>query len=182
MDGFRFDQLTRLVGARLSRRTGLALLAAGGIGQILSPGAAGEKKKPKKISICYKGKTRTVKKQGWRKRYKGASKKPNCGSGCCTDDSCFAESSTPNQPDFGAACCPAAQLCRSVTSLPDQCCYPGETCDPTLFQRFPEADTNCCRPCPTGGKDGCCVSSSEECINGQCQQSGTARLPRRRRL
>ena len=29
MDGFRFDHLTRLVGARLNRRTSLALIVAG---------------------------------------------------------------------------------------------------------------------------------------------------------
>lgn len=186
MDGFRFDHLTRLVGARLTRRTSFALLTAGAIGHGASSGTSGKKKKSKKISICYKGQTRKVKKQDWKKRYKGATKKPTCGAGCCTDESCFAESSAPDKPDTAFACCPPELLCRSLTTLPDQCCYPDETCDPTLFQRFPiNADTNCCRPCAGAGSfGGCCVSSSEECdkATGNCVPANTARLPRKRRL
>ena len=72
MDGFRFDHLTRLVGARLNRRTSLALIVAGVATQTPSPSAA----KGKKISICYKGQTRKVKKQDWKKKYKGATKAP----------------------------------------------------------------------------------------------------------
>src|SRR5215211_3764864 len=64
MDGFRFDHLTRLVGTRLNRRTSLALIVAGAATQTLSPSAAGKKKK-QKISICYQGQTRKVKKKGW---------------------------------------------------------------------------------------------------------------------
>ena len=67
MDEFRFDHLTRLIGGRLSRRSGVALLIAAG----LTPSAPATAKKSKKIKICYKGKTRKVKKQDWKKRYRG---------------------------------------------------------------------------------------------------------------
>ena len=105
MDGFRFDHLTRLIGGRLSRRSGLALLVAAS----LTPSTPATAKKSKKIKICYKGKTRKVKKQGWMKRYKGASKKPNCDGSCCKDDACFAETVNPadGQP-MSFACCPAS--------------------------------------------------------------------------
>jgi hypothetical protein len=184
MDGFRFDHLTRLVGARLTRRTSFALLTAGAISHGASSGTSGKKKKSKKISVCYKGKTRKVKKQDWKKKYKGATKGPNCGAGCCADTFCFAEAVNPTdgQPtSFG--CCPPDLTCTSQSSLPDQCCYPGESCRPDLAVTFGiEVETNCCRPCPAGGKDGCCIHAVDECIAGTCQPPGTARLPRKRRL
>ena len=143
-----------------------------------------EEKKSKKISVCYKGTTRKVKKQDWKKKYKGASKEPNCGAGCCTDTFCFAETVSPTdgQPtSFG--CCPPELTCTSQSSLPDQCCYPGESCRPDLAVTFGiEVETNCCRPCPARGKDGCCIHAVDECIAGTCQPPGTARLPRNRRL
>jgi hypothetical protein len=181
MDGFRFDHLTRLIGSRLSRRSSLVLLAAGAIGHSLTPSTAGKKKKQKKISICYKGRTRKVKKQGWKKRYKGATKGPNCGSGCCSSDTCFAETVNPadGQP-MSFDCCPAEQLCPSPKApFPDQCCYPDETCNPALADN-PAAQTICCRPCP-GVQGGCCLNQNDECVNGQCVAANTARLPRTRR-
>jgi hypothetical protein len=182
MDGFRFDRLTRLVGARLSRRTGLALLTAGAIGQSLSPSAAGKKKKPQKISICYQGRTRKVKKKGWKKRYEGATKEPNCGSGCCPENSCFAETVNPADSEpMSFACCPPELLCPSPKApFPDQCCYPDETCKPALADD-PLAQTICCRPC-AGVPGGCCLNQNEECVGGACVPADTARLPRRRRL
>ena len=174
MDGFRFDHLTRLVGSRLSRRSGLALLVAAG----MTPFAPATAKKSKKIKICYKGKTRRVKKQDWKKRYKGASKKPNCGASCCNDDACFAEAVNPdNQQPTGFDCCPAELFCPSPKApFPDQCCYPDETCNPSLAND-PQAETICCRPC----NGTCCLKQNEECINGTCTLVDTARLPRTRR-
>jgi hypothetical protein len=179
MDGFRFDHLTRLVGSRLSRRSGLALLVAAG----LIPSAPATAKKSKKIKVCYKGKTRKVKKQDWKKRYKGATKAPNCGLGCCTSDMCFAETVNPadGQP-MSFNCCPAERLCPSPKApFPDQCCYPDETCSPGLADN-PAAQTICCRPCP-GVPGGCCLNQNEECdrATGQCVPANTARLPRTRR-
>lgn len=177
MDGFRFDRLARLVGARLSRRGGLALLAAGAIAHGLSPAAAGEKK-PKKISICYRGKTRKVNKQGWRKRYKGATKKPNCGSGCCADDRCFAKAVNPfDVQPTSFDCCPPKMVCAHPTDrTKDQCCYADETCQPSLAVTEPELGTICCRPCGTD-----CCAAEQDCKSGTCELSDTARLPRTRR-
>jgi len=184
MDGFRFDHLARLVGARLSRRTSLSLLTAGAIGHVASSGTSGKKKKSKKISICYKGQTRKVKKQDWKKRYKGATKgacQPSAEVCAGCPNTCFATAARPDQVPTEFACCPPELTCTSQTSLPDQCCYPDETCDPTLAQRFPlEAQTNCCRPC-AGEPSGCCLSPSYECVGGQCVLANTARLPRTRR-
>jgi hypothetical protein len=184
MDGFRFDHLTRLVGSRLSRRSSLALLVAAG----LTPSAPATAKKSKKIKICYKDKTRKVKKQDWKKRYKGATKgacqvTADVCAGC--PNTCFATVARPDQVPSEFACCPPEKTCISRTSLPDQCCYPDETCDPTLAEKFPlQAQTNCCRPCSGAvATDGCCVSSSEECdpITNTCVPANTARLPRTRR-
>jgi hypothetical protein len=71
----------------------------------------------------------------------------------------------------------------STSELPDQCCYPDETCDPTLIERFPlDAQSNCCRPC-ANEPSGCCLSVSFDCNaeTGLCEPSETARLPRTRR-
>ena len=178
MDGFRFDHLTRLVGTCLNRRTSLALMVAGVATQTLSPSAAGKKKKQKKISICYQGQTRKVKKKGWQKRYQGATQGPNCGAGCCTADSCFAEAVNPdNREPVGFNCCPAGLFCPSPKApFPDQCCYPDESCNPSLAND-PAAETICCRPC----NGVCCLKQNEECIGGVCTLVNTARLPRTRR-
>ena len=177
MDGFRFDQLTRLIDARFGRRTALALLTAAGLASSISaPGAAG--KEGKKISICYNGRKRKVKKKGWQKHYPGATKKPNCGSGCCADDACFAETVNPSEVQpTSFACCPATKLCRSTKPpFPDQCCYPDESCNPSLVDDA-EFETICCRPC----NGVCCPKQNHECLGGVCTPIDTARLPRTRR-
>jgi hypothetical protein len=174
MDGFRFDHLTRLVGTRLSRRTGLALVAAAG----LTAPSSSARSKSKKISVCYNGRTRKVKKKGWRNHYPGATKEPNCGSGCCTADACFAAAvDTADRHPIGFDCCPAALLCRSPKApFPDQCCYPDETCRPSLVDDA-NFETICCRPC----NGACCPKQNDECIGGVCVGIDTARLPRTRR-
>jgi hypothetical protein len=153
------------------------MLTAGGIGQGLSSSAAGKKKK-QKISICYQGQTRKVKKKGWQKRYPGATKGPNCGSGCCTADTCFAETVNPvDVQPTSFACCPPELLCAHPTDrTKDQCCYAGETCQPSLATTNPDLGTICCRPC--GGN---CCAAEQECKSGTCGLADTARLPRTRR-
>jgi len=104
MDGFRFDHLSRLVAARFNRRAGLALVAAAGLSA--PPSASG--KKSKKISICYNGQTRKVKKQGWQRRYPGASKGTCQSSDVCAGcpDACFAtvqNSAEAPPPGYGWA-------------------------------------------------------------------------------
>jgi len=194
MDGHRFDHLTRRVGSRLSRRAGLGLLAVvGTIGRDSSSSIAGKKKgkkgkgKKEKISICHQGQALKVKKKGWQGRYPGATQ-GSCqvSSDVCASclNSCFATSAQPDIEPTEFACCPAELTCISRSSLPDQCCYPDESCRPDLHQTFGNiVETNCCRACNgLGSLGGCCVSQSEECIDGDCKQPGTARLPRKRRL
>jgi len=102
-----------------------------------------------------------------------------CGEGCCEPNSCFAsavddETTLP----LGYACCPAEKLC-SRSPFADQCCYPDETCQPSLADDI-NAETICCRPC-AGGVGGCCLKLNEECIGGVCTPVDTARLARTRR-
>ena len=202
MDGHHFDHLARLLGSRLSRRTSFGVLAvAGALGQSLSESSAGKKKKndnkkKEKITICHFEQTLTVKKRRWHRHYPGATQgacspptqtpltpptvctTPNCGAGCCGAETCFADTVNPDDgvpTSFG--CCPATQVCRSSTPpFPDQCCYPDETCDPSLAARQPELGTICCRPC-----GGACCAPQDECIGGTCTFVNTARLPRTRR-
>jgi hypothetical protein len=107
---------------------------------------------------------------------------PQCSNGCCGADSCFAESVDPNAPENGPfACCPADKLCRNTNpnfNFQDQCCYPDETCRPSLVDEFGNStETLCCRPCG----DKCCLGQRDECVNGVCTPQDTARLPRYRR-
>ena len=115
-----------------------------------------------------------------RKKRKKKRCKPSkrCDKGCCSTDSCFAESVNPtdSQP-LGFACCPADKLCRSTKPpYPDQCCYPDETCQPSLTDN-PLTQTICCRPCGNT----CCLNVNDECVDGVCTPSNTARLARTRR-
>ena len=103
-----------------------------------------------------------------------------CGAGCCDPTQCFAETvSDVDRRPLAFGCCPALLLCLSTTpSVPDQCCYPDETCDPTLPARTPagQEPTLCCRSC-----GGVCCESFEACRDGVCTPLPTARLPRTRR-
>ena len=193
MDGHRFDHITRLIGSRLSRRTGLGLLAAGLIGGP-SDSEAGKKKKNKgkkkeKITICYEGQTRKVKKKGWQKNFPGATQgecqvvNSDVCAGC--PSTCFATvKNTAEGPPAGYACCPADKLCptqRTDGFFPDQCCYSDEVCDPGRVvpgspSYDPSADSLCCRSC-----GGVCCAVGDHCVNGVCEGIGTARLPRTRR-
>ena len=118
------------------------------------------------------------KKRGKKHGKKRCKLQNRCGSGCCNPDSCFAESVDPTDGEpLGFACCPADKLCRSTDPLrKDQCCYPDETCDPSLAAN-PLSQTICCRPC---GSE-CCINLDEECKDGTCQPAETARLARTRR-
>ena len=79
---------------------------------------------------------------------------------------------------LGFACCPAEKLCARPP-FADQCCYPDETCQPSLADNI-DSETICCRPC-AGGVGGCCLKLNEECQGGVCVQVDTARLARTRR-
>jgi hypothetical protein len=117
-----------------------------------------------------------------RRRRKKRCKVPNqCGSSCCGPDSCFAGSvDATNGEPLTFACCPAEKVCRSThPNYKDQCCYPDETCQPSLADN-PLTQTICCRPC-AGGVGGCCLNLNEECIDGVCTPVDTARLARTRR-
>lgn len=186
MNGSDLDKLVRsLADAGRTRRSFVAgLFVAVGAGELALDTLAKHKKK--KITICSNGQTIKVRKKGWQSHYPGATQGA-CPPGVCANcpDTCYATLITPPDVVAGYDCCPAELLCKSTSTLPDQCCYPGETCDPTLIAQFPvDADTNCCRPCQgAGSQGGCCVNSSFECDpqSGDCVPSGTARLPRTRR-
>lgn len=141
--------------SRRSLLGGLALMAAAtGSSQV----ASGKRRKKRKKKRCKPSK--------------------RCDKGCCSPDSCFASAVDDGTVEpLGFACCPAEKLCRSTKPpFPDQCCYPDETCDPTLTDDI-FAETICCRPC----NGVCCLKLNEECINNVCTLVDTARLARTRR-
>ena len=208
MDGRRFDSLAKTLADVGTRRMVLAASLAAAIGVLdpvsLVP-ANKKNKKPQKITICFQGQTQKTKKKGVQTRFPGATvgacttssltptptptptipppscaRANQCGAGCCDPSRCFAETvSDVDRRPLSFGCCPAPLLCLSTTpSVPDQCCYPDETCDPTLPSRLPagQEPTLCCRSC--GG--GCC-ESFEACRDGVCTPLPTARLPRTRR-
>jgi hypothetical protein len=106
-----------------------------------------------------------------------------CGPDCCSPEGCFEtfrDPDTVKPTTYG--CCPAQSLCRSsAPGFKDQCCYPDEFCKPELGLNPLVFQTICCRPCPSGGVDGCCPEQSQECVNGVCTTINTARLARVRR-
>jgi hypothetical protein len=149
------DKLGQSPGSRRSLMGGLALIAAAtGSGQPVS------------------GKKRGKKRCKRRKR---------CGKGCCKADACFASSvNAQNGEALGFACCSADKLCRSTKpNFQDQCCYPDETCQPSLADN-PLTQTICCRPCASE-PGGCCLNVNDECTPDGCLPSETARLARTRR-
>lgn len=172
MDAPRFDALARSLVEIRTRRGALRglLLGAGGLVGLAAAQDAAAKN-------C-----RKIKNKKRRKKCLANQKPPTCaatsrcGDGCCSADSCFA-SAVADEVVLGYGCCSAEKLCRSTKpNFQDQCCYPDETCQPSLTDDI-NAETICCRPCGTG----CCLRQNEECIEGACQQINTARLPRYRR-
>ena len=108
---------------------------------------------------------------------------PNCGAECCSPDRCFVqETIVGTGREAKDICCPAELLCTHPTDRTrDQCCYPGESCNPSLAN-IQDSQTICCRPCPgEGAIEGCCVDLAQECREGACHDIGTARLARVRR-
>ena len=172
MNGSDLDSLARALGTigetRRALLIGLASFVAGAVSPWIDVEAKNGKNNKKK------------KKRRRRKKIKAQICEPQnqCGPDCCTADSCFEFTVNPDDGSpLSYACCPAQALCRSLTTLPDQCCYPDETCNPQLAVDDPEFQTNCCRPCGSV----CCKFPNEECEEGVCQDSGTARLARVRR-
>lgn len=113
-----------------------------------------------------------------RHKRKRCKKSKKCGKGCCVADVCFVSKDPDSQPIDTPLCCPPDLLCRSLSALPpDQCCYPGEVCDPNWINTDPlNADGNCYLPC---GINKC--NYSQQCVNGECEILNTARVPRSRR-
>jgi hypothetical protein len=174
--GFNLDALARSLATRGgTRRTLMAALAgAAALAPMLIPDAEAKRKKKKKKKRCKFS--------------------PTCDGGCCAPEVCFAkEIDLTDRTPLSFACCPPHLLSINPTGtgLPDQCCYDNETPKPELANNG-NADMLCCRPCPSaneaegcfvgeGWLDGCIIQSQYECIDGSCQPSGTARLPRVRR-
>src|SRR5918994_5030597 len=102
MHGTAFDGITRELGEVATRRSVFRLLGGAALSAGLVLGAGGESlakgkgknkndargrnqaqgqasaegKKGKKVTICFQDQTRQVKKQGWKKKYKGATLGP----------------------------------------------------------------------------------------------------------
>lgn len=173
MDAPRFDDLARSLVQIRSRRGALQglLLGTGGLLSLTVAQDAAAKN-------C-----RKIKNKARRRQCLANKKAPTCpaasqcGDGCCAADSCFASAIDDQTVEpLGFACCPADKLCRSATPpYPDQCCYPDETCQPSLVTTGGES--LCCRPCGTG----CCLQFNQECQDDVCVQVDTARLARTRR-
>src|SRR4051812_15747953 len=147
MNGSDLDRLARsMASAGGTRRSILAgtfvVVAASGFAS-----GTEAKRKKKKITICNGGQTLTVRKKGWQSHYPNATvgecqsppPPPPPPSDVCADcpDTCYATLITPPENVEGYACCPVGLLCMSASTLPNQCCYPGESCRPSLVFEFP---------------------------------------------
>ncbi len=152
MDEERFDRMARSVGGReASRRSVLGVVVGGGIAA-LRPGVetAAKERCPRK---------------------------ERCGGDCCKD--CFAKSVNPGTgKQVGKACCPRSKVCKDPAgTLPDECCYDDEVCQP---RGAADRGSLCCRRCADPVFGGCCTSQRQCTNNGRCRVLTTARLPRRR--
>jgi hypothetical protein len=207
MDESQFDNLTKIVGSRLSRRVGLGLLAGAALlghddpalvaakgkrGKKGGKGKGGKGKgKKKKIAICDQGQTKQVNKRGWTANFPGAT----AGECCATcPDMCFATDNPQGIGPSGFDCCPADKFCAGARGLPDQCCYSNylvpdgsgavinEVCARDVGGDLDAQGTLCCRPCNNETQaPGCCGPGFFCNAADTCQSLGTARLPRQRR-
>jgi hypothetical protein len=201
MDESQFDNLTKIVGSRLSRRLGLGLLAGAalfghddpalvaGKGKRGKKGGKGKGKgkgKKKRIAICHQGQTKQVNKRGWTANYPGAT----AGECCATcPDMCFAIDNPQGIGPSGFDCCPADKFCAAISGtqgqFPDQCCDVDEFCDRERLANHPDSGgTLCCRRCTNSnnlGAPGCCGPGFFCNAADTCEALGTARLPRQRR-
>lgn len=100
MDATRFDGFARTVATRLTRRTGLGLLAAASI-PILNVAEDTDAKKKKKITLCVNGQTVKKPKKKAKKLLKKGATKGACGDGGCPG----------GQKACGSGCIPAGDCC-----------------------------------------------------------------------
>lgn len=99
MDAPRFDRFTTGVSARLTRRTGLGLLAGVSLPLLGLSGDADAKKK-KKITLCVNGKTVKAPKKKVKKLLKQGATKGACAEGC-----------PGGQKACGSGCIPVGDCC-----------------------------------------------------------------------
>lgn len=83
MDALRFDRFARTVATRLTRRTGLGLLAGASL-PLLGLASATDAKKKKKLTLCINGTTVKVSKKKAKKLLKKGAGKGACSSACPT--------------------------------------------------------------------------------------------------
>ena len=116
MNSTRFDGFARANATRLTRRTGLGLLASASLPLLAFTGAAGAKKK--NFTLCVQGKTVKRPKKKARKLLKQGATRGACVNGCGS-----------NQKPCNAACIPAGNCCEASDCTGDDVCENG-TCVP----------------------------------------------------
>ena len=117
MDAPRFDGFARTVATRLTRRTGLGLLAVASI-PILGLAEDTDAKKKKKITLCFNGDTVKKPKKKAKKLLKKGATKGACVDGC-----------GKNQKPCNDVCIPAGDCCVDNDCTGDDVCEDG-TCEP----------------------------------------------------
>ncbi|MFN8678267.1 MAG: hypothetical protein U0Z70_17935 [Thermomicrobiales bacterium] len=113
MDSIRFDGFARAVATRLTRRTGLGLIAGGSL-PLLGLAAATDAKKKKKITLCLNGQTVKKPKKKAKKLLKQGATKGACAGGCGS-----------NQKLCNATCIPAGDCCVDTNCTGDDVCENG---------------------------------------------------------
>ncbi len=178
MDTDRFAQLSRLLTSALPNRRVvlIGLLGSGAVATAAVEGDAASKAQKRRRRRRRRNRNDTVPPPPPPPPFVCPAAEV-CGPGCCTSELCFAESYDPeDSTKISYNCCPAGLVCKSqFPGAADQCCYPDETCIPTLPNENPLVGI-CCRPCA-----GTCLEFQFECVNGQPELQTTARLPRYRR-
>jgi hypothetical protein len=191
VDSQRFDHLVRMLSAGSDRRRlvwrgiGALVASAGGIfvSGAVDPVEARksgnhhhhrkERKKEDRawVTICYQGGTRDVRKNGFRKRYKGATRGActcsadfpiACGTGCCAT----------NFP----RCCPGNSFLQPPGKTPTGFCAPATTSCCPVDAGGGMCDTpnpQCCPPTYTNPR-GYCAPVDATCCPGANVYRGTA--------
>ena len=159
MDAARFDGFARTIATRLTRRTGLALLAGASVPLLGLEGDTDAKKKKKKK------KNKKKNNQPSPPKTCPADRPVTCGDGCCPSDLalCCDSAVTPsgkscNPSGSGFQCCGAELGGDACGGLPPKCCPPqlgsvGPSC--VL------ADATCCSVSQGGGA--CSVDTPKCC-------------------
>lgn len=184
MDAKRFDSLARLLVSTTHRRGALRLLSVSAPGSVLAVGvgAAGAKKRKKKVTLCHEGQTIIVGKKAKKKHLRHGDTPGACPTSTTTQPPCVPESQATtcagarcgtarnNNCGEAVACnCPTGQMCLANGSCARPCTQVSQCAPCNCNFANAEGARYCGQPVSTCADLPTCAGTADCPLGTHCQ-------------